>query len=32
VTAIKTGYTSLEQDVNVVAGGSVTLNFTLISE
>ena len=32
VTAIKTGYTSLEQDVNVVAGGSVTLNFTLIPE
>jgi hypothetical protein len=32
VTAIKTGYTSLEQDVNVVAGGTVTLNFTLIPE
>jgi choice-of-anchor B domain-containing protein len=32
VTASKDGYDDLEQDVNVVAGGSVTLNFTLIPQ
>ena len=29
VTASKAGYTSLEQDVDVLAGGAVNLNFTL---
>ena len=29
VTASKAGYTSLEQDVDVLAGGTVNLNFTL---
>ena len=32
VTAEKIGYDSLKLDVNVVAGGTVTLNFTLIPD
>jgi hypothetical protein len=32
VTASKDGYDDLEQDVNVAAGGTVTLNFTLIPQ